>query len=60
MPEYGQPIVRSGCERRLLTRFRYWLNYGFWFVRDYGSFQWRFPIAFQMGFSVILIIGVLL
>lgn len=19
----------------------YWVNYGFWFVRDYGSFQWR-------------------
>lgn len=38
----------------------YWLNYGFWFVTDYGSFQWRFPIAFQAVFGVILIIGVLL
>lgn len=19
----------------------YWLNYGFWFVKQYGSFQWR-------------------
>jgi MFS family permease len=33
----------------------YWLNYGFWFVTNYGSFQWRFPIAFQCVFGVILI-----
>ena len=37
----------------------YWLNYGFWFIRQYGSFQWRFPIAFQAVFGIILIIGVL-
>lgn len=36
------------------------LNYGFWFVTEYGSLQWRFPIAFQAIFGVILIIGVLL
>lgn len=36
------------------------LNYGFWFVTQYGSFQWRFPIAFQAVFGLILIIGVLL
>jgi MFS family permease len=34
----------------------YWLNYGFWFVTQYGSFQWRFPIAFQAVFGVILIL----
>jgi MFS family permease len=34
----------------------YWLNYGFWFVTQYGSFQWRFPIAFQTVFGVILIL----
>ncbi|KAK7701219.1 hypothetical protein SLS57_011820 [Botryosphaeria dothidea] len=37
----------------------YWLNYGFWFV-DQNSFQWRFPIAFQAVFGIILIIGVLM
>ncbi|KAK8237070.1 general substrate transporter, partial [Phyllosticta capitalensis] len=37
----------------------YWINYGFWFVTQYGSFQWRFPIAFQAVFGVMLIIGVL-
>ncbi|KAK3077114.1 hypothetical protein LTS18_011184, partial [Coniosporium uncinatum] len=38
----------------------YWLNYGFWFLRSYGSLQWRFPIGFQALFGVILIIGVLM
>ncbi|KAF2085080.1 general substrate transporter [Saccharata proteae CBS 121410] len=37
----------------------YWLNYGFWFV-DQNSFQWRFPIAFQAFFGILLIFGVLL
>ncbi|QIW94534.1 hypothetical protein AMS68_000052 [Peltaster fructicola] len=37
----------------------YWINYGFWFVRDHYSFQWRFPIAFQAFFGVILFIGIL-
>lgn len=37
----------------------YWVNYGFWFV-DQNSFQWRFPIAFQAVFGLMLIFGVLL
>lgn len=37
----------------------YWINYGFWFV-DSSSFQWRFPIAFQAVFGLLLILGVLL
>ncbi|KAF2147052.1 uncharacterized protein K452DRAFT_261219 [Aplosporella prunicola CBS 121167] len=37
----------------------YWINYGFWFVTQYGSFQWRFPIAFQAVFGFFLILGVL-
>ncbi|KAI9799727.1 MAG: hypothetical protein M1833_003846 [Piccolia ochrophora] len=37
----------------------YWINYGFYFVTQYGSFQWRFPIGFQAFFGVILIIGIL-
>ncbi|KAK8152464.1 general substrate transporter [Phyllosticta citrichinensis] len=37
----------------------YWINYGFWFITQYGSFQWRFPIAFQAVFGFLLIIGVL-
>ncbi|KAH9809539.1 general substrate transporter [Teratosphaeria destructans] len=38
----------------------YWINYGFWFVTQYGSFQWRFPIAFQAVFGMSLVIGILL
>ena len=36
------------------------LNYGFFFVEQYGSFQWRFPIAFQAFFGILIILGVLL
>lgn len=36
------------------------VNYGFWFVTQYDSFQWRFPIALQAVFGIGLIIGVLL
>jgi MFS family permease len=36
----------------------YWLNYGFFFVTQYGSFQWRFPLAFQAVFAIILFFGV--
>lgn len=35
------------------------LNYGFWFVNQ-NSFQWRFPLAFQAVFGLILIGGILL
>ncbi|TVY86688.1 Sugar transporter [Lachnellula willkommii] len=37
----------------------YWINYGFFFVTQYGSFQWRFPIAFQAVFAMILFFGVM-
>ena len=34
----------------------YWVNYGFYFME--GSIRWRFPIAFQAVFSLIVIFGV--
>ncbi|TVY84139.1 Sugar transporter STL1 [Lachnellula suecica] len=37
----------------------YWINYGFFFVTQYGSFQWRFPIAFQAVFAILLFFGVM-
>lgn len=37
----------------------YWFNYGFFFITQYGSFQWRFPIAFQAFFGMILLVGIL-
>lgn len=36
----------------------YWINYGFWFYNK-SSFQWRFPVAFQAVFGIILIIGIM-
>ncbi|KAI7855210.1 general substrate transporter [Circinella umbellata] len=34
----------------------YWIDYGFYFLE--GSIRWRFPIAFQAVFSIIVILGV--
>lgn len=33
----------------------YWIDYGFFFLE--GSVRWRFPIAFQSAFSLIVIAG---
>ncbi|KAH0287531.1 general substrate transporter [Aureobasidium namibiae CBS 147.97] len=35
----------------------YWLNYGLFFYNA-SSFQWRFPVAFQAFFGVILLAGI--
>jgi len=45
----------------LAVMISYWLNYGFFYidVEKYGSFQWRFPIAFQAVFGFVLIVGIL-
>lgn len=56
----GFLVLFEGALITLGIVLSYWLNYGFWFVTHYGSFQWRFPIAFQAVFGVVLIIGVLL
>ncbi|KAI4851199.1 general substrate transporter [Aureobasidium sp. EXF-8845] len=36
----------------------YWLNYGLYYYNA-SSFQWRFPVAFQAFFGIILIFGIL-
>ncbi|KAF2170720.1 hypothetical protein M409DRAFT_63802 [Zasmidium cellare ATCC 36951] len=53
----GFLVLFEGALITLGIVISYWLNYGFWFVTQYGSFQWRFPIAFQVVFAVILMIG---
>ena len=35
----------------------YWLDFGFYFLK-FNSVQWRFPIAFQIVFAGILMLGV--
>ena len=36
----------------------YWIDFGFYFLK-FNSVQWRFPIAFQIVFALILLFGVL-
>lgn len=36
----------------------YWLDYGFYQIKN-NSVQWRFPIAFQAFFALILLVGIL-
>lgn len=35
----------------------YWIDYGFYFLE--GSVRWRFPVAFQSFFTIIVMIGLL-
>lgn len=37
---------------------QYWVDYGFYWL-DTSSVQWRFPIAFQCAFAIVLLIGIL-
>ncbi|PWN50421.1 general substrate transporter [Violaceomyces palustris] len=36
----------------------YWVDYGFYQIKN-SSVQWRFPIAFQAAFAIILFFGIL-
>lgn len=35
----------------------YWIDFGFYFFR-LNSVQWRFPIAFQAAFALVLLLGI--
>ncbi|KAF9872282.1 hypothetical protein CkaCkLH20_10109 [Colletotrichum karsti] len=35
----------------------YWIDYGFYFLE--GTIRWRFPVAFQSFFTIIVMIGLL-
>lgn len=39
------------------ARIAYWIDYGFFFLE--GSIRWRFPIAFQSFFTILVMIGLL-
>jgi sugar porter (SP) family MFS transporter len=41
-----------------LTMSQYWVDYGFYWL-DTTSVQWRFPIAFQCAFALVVLLGVL-
>ncbi|CAK3778436.1 general substrate transporter [Lecanosticta acicola] len=56
----GFLVLFEGALITLGIVISYWLNYGFWFVTEYGSLQWRFPIGFQIFFAVLLLLGIAL
>ncbi|KAF2212746.1 hypothetical protein CERZMDRAFT_40536 [Cercospora zeae-maydis SCOH1-5] len=51
----GFVIILSGALIVSGIMVAYWTNYGFYFLE--GSVRWRFPIAFQSFFTVLVMIG---
>lgn len=39
------------------ARIAYWVDYGFFFLE--GDVRWRFPIAFQSFFTILVMVGIL-
>jgi hypothetical protein len=56
-PKSGILILLSGALISSGIMIAYWIDYGFYFLS--GSVRWRFPIAFQSFFTIIVIIGLL-
>lgn len=48
----GTLITLSGCLISGGIAIAYWVDYGFYFLN--GSVRWRFPIAFQSFFTIIV------
>jgi hypothetical protein len=54
----GQDADASGCcQADYITVISYWLNYGVSFANS--DVVWRFPIAFQIVFALIIIGGMM-
>ncbi|EPQ29752.1 uncharacterized protein PFL1_02971 [Pseudozyma flocculosa PF-1] len=53
----GILILLSGCLIAGGIAISYWVDYGFYFLE--GTVRWRFPIAFQSFFTLIVIAGIL-
>ncbi|KAM3414864.1 hypothetical protein BST61_g10007 [Cercospora zeina] len=51
----GFVIILSGALIVSGIMVAYWTNYGFYFLE--GSVRWRFPIAFQSFFTILVMIG---
>jgi MFS family permease len=50
----GQLVLFEGSLITFGIMIAYWLNVGFFFAT--GSVSWRFPIAFQIVFAIIMIV----
>jgi hypothetical protein len=53
----GRLIITSGAVIVAGVMISYWVTYGFYFLpsgESYSSVRWRFPIAFQSFFTVLV------
>lgn len=55
--ERGRLVITSGALITFGIMISYWIDYGFSFAK--GQIQWRFPIAFQIVFALVIIAFVL-
>lgn len=53
----GQLVTLEGCVVALGTCIAYWVDYGFSFVPN--SAQWRVPVALQVVFAAIVLVGII-
>ncbi|PVH99967.1 general substrate transporter [Periconia macrospinosa] len=53
----GVMIILAGAVISGGVMIAYWVDYAFYFTS--GSVQWRFPVAFQSFFTIIVMIGLL-
>ncbi|ODV78535.1 putative sugar transporter [Suhomyces tanzawaensis NRRL Y-17324] len=53
----GKLIMMEGSIIALGITISYWIDFGFYFLRngDHSSVSWRFPVAFQCFFAIILV-----
>ncbi|KAL6709898.1 hypothetical protein ACN47E_000683 [Coniothyrium glycines] len=58
----GRLIITSGALIVAGVMISYWVGYGFYFLpagMDYSSVRWRFPMAFQSFFTILVMGGLL-
>ena len=54
----GTPAQHVCAPLTRLPSPQYWVDYGFYWL-DSTSVQWRFPIAFQCAFAIVVLLGIL-
>ncbi|KAG0148801.1 hypothetical protein CROQUDRAFT_654374 [Cronartium quercuum f. sp. fusiforme G11] len=54
----GKLVMLEGCLITAGIMISYWVDFGFFFAKS-SSISWRFPIAFQAVFAIIIMLSVL-
>ncbi|KAK0547839.1 hypothetical protein OC844_007101 [Tilletia horrida] len=54
----GKLVLIQGSLIACGIAISYWLDYAFFQIKD-NSIQWRFPIAFQAAFALVVVVGIL-